>query len=102
MIYPEAMKKLPPPLLEDGVPSTRKLVYLWVKENPGRHSARSLQAALGVDVDTALSDLVRDGLLIEEVPQVGPQPGHYRAAPLRGSPSDRGDRFTGILNVPDR
>lgn len=87
VIYAEAVKKLPEPLLKKGVPTARKLTYLWVKENPGPHSARSLHAALGVEVGTALSELRDDGLLIEDVPPAGSRPGEYRAAPVRGHPT---------------
>lgn len=53
---------------------------LWVKENPGKHQARSLKAALGVEVGTALSELRDDGLLIEDVP---PEPVHLSGAETR-------------------
>lgn len=78
MTYAEAVKQLPPPLLGDT--TVKALVYLWVRMNPGEHSARSLQQALGRQVGTALGELVRDGLLIEEEPPAGRRPGKYRDA----------------------
>lgn len=75
------MKQLPAALGE--ATTAEKLAYLWVYLNPGEHSARRLSAVLGVDVRTALSDLTRKGLLMEEIPPSGPKPGQYRAVPQR-------------------
>ena len=81
LAYAGDMKQLPAEL--DDATTAEKLAYLWVYLNPGEYSARSLSAILGVDVRTALGDLTRKGLLLEEVPPAGRKPGQYRAAPLR-------------------
>jgi hypothetical protein len=87
--YTEDMRQLPAELLQDDVTTAEKLVYMWVRENPGEHSARSLRAALGVVIETALGDLVRRGALIEEVPPSGRRAGTYRAAPQPRGPRPR-------------
>lgn len=86
--YATDMQQLPAALLDDDVPTAEKLVFLWVKLNPGEHSARSLSAALGVRVHNALGELVRRGVVVEEEAPAGRRPGKYRAAPLR-SPRPR-------------
>jgi hypothetical protein len=78
-----SMNSLPAPLLEDGVTAAQKLAYLWVRANPGEHSARSLRAALGVRMDGVLPSLTEMGLLIEEQPPAGSVSGKYRAAPSK-------------------
>ena len=77
------MKTLPAPLMEDGVPASEKLVYMWITDHPGEHSARSLTAALGVRVKSALTELIEKGLVVEEKPPGGKTPGQYRAAPSK-------------------
>ncbi len=87
MVYAMTMKQLPAEL--DGATTAEKLAYLWVYLHPGEHSARSLEVALGVGVRTALSELTRRGLLIEEIPPAGRRPGHYRVTPQRPGPRPR-------------
>jgi hypothetical protein len=87
--YTEDMRQLPAELLQDDVTTAEKLVYMWVRENPGEHSARKLHAALGVVIGTALGDLVRRGALLEEVPPVGRRAGTYRATPQPRGPRPR-------------
>lgn len=55
-----------------------KLVYLWVKENPGKHSSRSLSASLGGDVQSALRDLKQAGVLEILSAPAGRRAGVYR------------------------
>lgn len=87
MAYAECMKNLPAELQD--LTTAHKLVYLWVYLNPGEHSARSLSESLGVGVRTALSDLVKLGVLVEVTPPTGPKLGEYRTAPQRPGPRPR-------------
>lgn len=87
VLHTDNMKQLPAALAD--MTTAHKLVYLWVYLNAGEHSARSLEADLGVSVRTALSDLVKAGVLIEESPPVGRKAGQYRAAPQRSGPRPR-------------
>lgn len=67
---PEAVREL------DAVP---KLVWVYIDRYPGRHSARSLEDALGGYPGRALPNLVKAGLLIQEERAVGTRLGKYRA-----------------------
>ncbi|MDB5046058.1 MAG: hypothetical protein JWQ08_2108 [Deinococcus sp.] len=72
--------------------ATAKLVWLYVDQYPGHHSVRSLQAALGITAGRALSNLVKQGLLIQEEAPQGRRLGKYRTAPLqtdRAEPVER-------------
>ena len=77
------VKRLPPPLLADDVSAIEKLVYMWIRDQPGEHSTRSLDDALGERTRAALSSLVQRGVVIQETPSSGRRPGTYRATPLR-------------------
>lgn len=79
------MKKNLPDIVKERTP-TEKLVWLYIDRYPGRHSVRSLRAALGVNADRALPALVEDGLLVEEEVPIGARLGFYRAAELGEEP----------------
>lgn len=78
-VYAKNMPKLPPQVAAEDVPTVEKLVWLYIYNNPGEHSARSLSADLGVRVKTSISSLVERGALVEEVAPIGPKLGKYRA-----------------------
>ncbi|WP_135230101.1 hypothetical protein [Deinococcus fonticola] len=92
------MPKLPPQVADADVPTVEKLVWFYIYNNPGEHSARSLSAELGVQVRTALSKLVERGALIEEEAPRGTRAGKYRAVtkPKKPAPMQEGV----LRNVP--
>jgi hypothetical protein len=90
------MEKLLPDALR-RLPATTKLVWLYIKQYPGSHSVRSLQAALGSTAGRALPTLLHAGLIVQEEAPKGRRLGKYRAVSLSAPP----DPCAGAFPVSD-